>query len=154
MVCWPPSGSNTNQYSNVLGRANFNPTEKRANHEAKSLETLVENLVKNWEIEASHKMDVSEWRTVDPKKYTFAINGGPPQDAEHMLKVCVAPSLALGPRLSQDVCATINLRAIMTPGEKKEGKGQGRKFDAVFASSSLTKKWLTKAIPVVLIPRS
>ncbi|KAG8160003.1 hypothetical protein KVR01_010640 [Diaporthe batatas] len=61
--------------------------EKRANHGAKSLETLVENLVKNWEIEASHKMDVSEWRTVDPDKYTFSINGGPPQDAEHMLKV-------------------------------------------------------------------
>lgn len=74
----------------VLSGADFNPTEKRADHQAKSLETLVENLVKNWEIEASHKMDVSEWRTVDPKKYTFAINGGPPQDAEHMLKVCVA----------------------------------------------------------------
>lgn len=78
------------QPTKVLRCADFNPTEKRANHEAKSLETLVENLVKNWEIEASHKMDVSEWRTVDPAKYTFAINGGPPQDAEHMLKVCVA----------------------------------------------------------------
>lgn len=61
--------------------------EKRSNHKADSLETLVENLVKNWEVEASHKMDVSEWRTVDPEKYTFAINGGPPQDAKHMLKV-------------------------------------------------------------------
>lgn len=77
-------------HTQVFSRADFNATEKRANHEAKSLETLVENLVKNWEIEASHKMDVSEWRTVDPAKYTFAINGGPPQDAEHMLKVCVA----------------------------------------------------------------
>lgn len=91
------SGSNTNQPTHVLNRVNFNPTEKRANHEAKSLEELVENLVKNWEIEASHKMDVSQWRTVDPEKYTFAINGGPPQDAEHMLKVCVAPSPGPGP---------------------------------------------------------
>lgn len=108
-----------------LSRADFNWTEKRANHEAKSLETLVENLVKNWEIEASHKMDVSEWRTVDPKKYTFAINGGPPQDAEHMLKVCVAlllsrpPSPWLPPRrlcyhqfASDDDCR-----------KEKEGKG-------------------------------
>lgn len=68
-------------------------TEKRSNHKADSLETLVENLVKNWEVEASHKMDVSEWRTVDPEKYTFAINGGPPQDAKHMLKVCVTSAL-------------------------------------------------------------
>lgn len=63
------------------------------NHGASSLESLVENLVKNWEIEASHKTNVSEWRTVDPEKYTFAINGGKPQDAEHMLKVCVSSCL-------------------------------------------------------------
>lgn len=84
------SSPNQSRPRQVLSCADFNLTEKRANHEAKSLETLVENLVKNWEIEASHKMDVSEWRTVDPKTYTFSINGGPPQDAEHMLKVCVA----------------------------------------------------------------
>lgn len=62
-------------------------TEKRGKHEAKSLETMVENLVKNWEVEASHKLDVSEWRTVDPNQYTFSVNGGAPQDAQHMLKV-------------------------------------------------------------------
>lgn len=90
-VCWPCLAFKTNQPIHILDRANFNSKEKRANHQAKSLETLVENLVKNWEIEASHKMDVSQWRTVDPERYTFAINGGPPQDAEHMLKVCVVP---------------------------------------------------------------
>ena len=62
-------------------------TAKKCSHAAGSLESMVENLVKNWEIEASHKINVSDWRTVDPKSYTFAINGGPPQDAEHMLKV-------------------------------------------------------------------
>lgn len=62
-------------------------------------------------------MDVSEWRTVDPDKYTFSINGGPPQDAEHMLKVCVVVSYPIpGPRLAQGVCATINLRGVMTLG--------------------------------------
>lgn len=48
---------------------------------------MVENLVKNWEVEASHKLDVSEWRTVDPAHYAFSCNGSVPQDATHMLKV-------------------------------------------------------------------
>lgn len=59
-------------------------------------------MVKNWEVEASHKKNISEWRTIDPAKYTFAINGGPPQDAEHMLKVgtysaIIAPNQFYGP---------------------------------------------------------
>ena len=57
------------------------------NHAAGSLPQLVENLVKNWEVEASFKPRLSDWRTIDHKNYTFAINGGPPQSAEHMLKV-------------------------------------------------------------------
>ncbi|RYP63010.1 hypothetical protein DL771_009465 [Monosporascus sp. 5C6A] len=60
---------------------------KTQNHKPGSIEEMVENLVKNWEIEASFKEKLSDWRTVDPEKYTFAINGGPPQTAEHMLKV-------------------------------------------------------------------
>ncbi|KAI9725716.1 MAG: hypothetical protein M1828_002599 [Chrysothrix sp. TS-e1954] len=60
---------------------------KVSNHEAGSLPSLVENLVKNWEVEASFKTRLSDWRTVDHSKYTFAINGGSPQSAEHMLKV-------------------------------------------------------------------
>ncbi|KAF2839769.1 hypothetical protein M501DRAFT_932858 [Patellaria atrata CBS 101060] len=60
---------------------------KRMDHAAGSLPQLVENLVKNWEVEASFKPVLSDWRTVDHDKYTFAINGGPPQGADHMLKV-------------------------------------------------------------------
>ena len=60
---------------------------KHKNHSAGSLENLVENLVKNWEIEASFKTDVQEWRTIDAESYTFSVNGGPAQDAAHMLKV-------------------------------------------------------------------
>lgn len=56
-------------------------------HAAGSLEQLVENLVKNWEVEASFKTQLADWRTVDHEKYTFAINGGPPQSASHMLRV-------------------------------------------------------------------
>ncbi|KAK5663825.1 hypothetical protein OQA88_28 [Cercophora sp. LCS_1] len=60
---------------------------KRANHEAQSLPDLVEKLVKNWEIEASYKVDLKDWRTVDTSNYVFSVNGGPPQTGEHMLQV-------------------------------------------------------------------
>ncbi len=62
-------------------------TAKEKSHAAGSLEQIVENLVKNWEIEASFKMDLKDWRTIDHDNYTFAINGGPPQTGEYMLKV-------------------------------------------------------------------
>ncbi|KAK3304778.1 uncharacterized protein B0T15DRAFT_537571 [Chaetomium strumarium] len=61
---------------------------KRCSHQAGSLPDLVEKLVKNWEIEASHKTDLADWRTIEsPSSYTFSVNGGPPQTAEHMLTV-------------------------------------------------------------------
>ncbi|KAF7596828.1 hypothetical protein BBP40_012428 [Aspergillus hancockii] len=56
-------------------------------HAAGSLPDLVEKLVKNWEIEASFKTSLADWRTVDPKTYTFSLNGGPPQTGDHMLQV-------------------------------------------------------------------
>ena len=34
-----------------------------------SLEELVENLVKTWEMEASHKPDMTQWRTIDLSNY-------------------------------------------------------------------------------------
>lgn len=43
--------------------------------------------MKNWEIEASFKTDIADWRTIDQANYTFSVNGGPPQSAEHMLSV-------------------------------------------------------------------
>ncbi|KAK4153575.1 hypothetical protein C8A00DRAFT_43522 [Chaetomidium leptoderma] len=60
---------------------------KRASHQAQSLPDLVEKLVKNWEIEASYKVDLADWRTIDRAAYTFSVNGGPPQNGEHMLEV-------------------------------------------------------------------
>lgn len=56
-------------------------------HEAQSLPDLVEKLVKNWEVEASFKTDLKDWRTIDRSKYTFSVNGGPKQTGEHMLEV-------------------------------------------------------------------
>lgn len=60
---------------------------KKMSHEAGSLPDLVEKLVKNWEVEASFKTDLKDWRTIDQSSYTFSVNGGPPQTGEHMLKV-------------------------------------------------------------------
>ncbi|KAF1851658.1 uncharacterized protein K460DRAFT_373614 [Cucurbitaria berberidis CBS 394.84] len=60
---------------------------KQMTHEANSLPSLVQNLVKNWEVEASFKPVLSDWRTIDHENYSFAINGGAPEGAEAMLKV-------------------------------------------------------------------
>lgn len=65
----------------------FYSETKQRNHEAGSLPELVENLVKNWEIEASFKTRLSDWRTIDPETFTFAVNNVEPCSAEHMLRV-------------------------------------------------------------------
>jgi hypothetical protein len=48
---------------------------KTRNHKADSLEKLVENLVKTWEMEGSHK-SFEQWSTVDHDKYFTQANGG------------------------------------------------------------------------------
>ncbi|KAL5387657.1 hypothetical protein DPSP01_003453 [Paraphaeosphaeria sporulosa] len=75
------------------------------NHEALSLPQLVENLVKNWEVEASFKPTLSDWRTIDHEKYSFAINGSESQDAYYMLKqgtynAIIAPNEYYSPEYS------------------------------------------------------
>lgn len=60
------------QIPNIVYVDNF--TAKTKSHEAASLPNLVENLVKNWEIEASFKTSIDDWRTIDRPNYTFAIN--------------------------------------------------------------------------------
>ncbi|KAI1323969.1 hypothetical protein F5Y16DRAFT_424502 [Xylariaceae sp. FL0255] len=74
----PPDYSKTRKY--------FAETKSRT-HAPGSVEQLVENLVKNWEIEASFKTKLSDWRTVDFTQYSFAVNGAEPSSAEHMLRV-------------------------------------------------------------------
>ncbi|KAL5115990.1 hypothetical protein ACEQ8H_006107 [Pleosporales sp. CAS-2024a] len=66
-------------------RAMFAATKQKT-HEAGSLPELVQNLVKNWEVEASFKPNLDDWRTIDHKNYSFAINGSEPQGADKMLK--------------------------------------------------------------------
>lgn len=40
-----------------------------------SLEEKVQNLVKTWEMEMFHKVCFDEYKTVDPNKYRFSLNG-------------------------------------------------------------------------------
>ncbi len=43
--------------------------------------------MKNWEIEASFKTRLSDWRTVDFARYSFAVNDLEPVSASEMLRV-------------------------------------------------------------------
>ena len=48
---------------------------KTKNHAAGSLELIVENLVKTWEMERSHKTDPNQHRSVDPEKFHVGAKG-------------------------------------------------------------------------------
>lgn len=50
---------------------------KSKNHKLGSLEMTVENLVKKWEMELSHKPDFKHWSTVEPDDFCAQVNGGP-----------------------------------------------------------------------------
>lgn len=45
------------------------------NHPEGSLELIVENLVKTWEFERSHKLDCNKHKSVDPEKFRISANG-------------------------------------------------------------------------------
>ncbi|KAH9567311.1 hypothetical protein CY35_03G023100 [Sphagnum magellanicum] len=61
--------------------------EKTKDWEKGSLQDMVSNLVKNWEKEASYKLDPSEWRTIDKENYRFSCNGGQKYTVEDMLRL-------------------------------------------------------------------
>ena len=42
--------------------------------------------MKNWEVEASFKTKLSDWRTINPDEYSFSINGREAQSGEEMLR--------------------------------------------------------------------
>ncbi|KAL2816647.1 hypothetical protein BDW59DRAFT_136676 [Aspergillus cavernicola] len=83
----PPSYTKTREY--------YEKT-KTTTHPAASLPDLVSNLVKNWEIEASYKTSLSDWRTINQSNYTFSLNGGPAESGENMLSVGTYNALISG----------------------------------------------------------
>ena len=48
---------------------------KTMDHKPGSLEMIVENLVKSWEMEATHIPDYKKWSTIDADSYQFQVNG-------------------------------------------------------------------------------
>lgn len=69
-----------------LNNSTFEAT-KSTNWAPSSIEFLIQNLVKNWEKEASYKVDSKEWRTISQESYKFHLNGGPALTAEDMLRL-------------------------------------------------------------------
>lgn len=49
---------------------------KSKNHKVGSLEMVVENLVKKWEMEMTHLSDSKDWTTLDVDKFCAQVNGG------------------------------------------------------------------------------
>jgi hypothetical protein len=53
-------------------------------HPEGSLESVVNKLVKNWEVESHHIADIHQWQTMDISKFKAAVNGGCPGSAQLM----------------------------------------------------------------------
>jgi len=49
---------------------------RTSSHAAGSLARIVEDLVKRWEMELTHKLDWRQWTTVDPETFSLTANGG------------------------------------------------------------------------------
>ncbi|CAJ1335869.1 unnamed protein product [Effrenium voratum] len=60
---------------------------KTKNHGAGSLEMIVENLVKTWEMERSHKLDPNKHMSVDPQRFHISANGGAKFDNDGANKI-------------------------------------------------------------------
>eukprot|EP00930_Biecheleria_cincta_P050328 TRINITY_DN3548_c0_g1_i3.p1 TRINITY_DN3548_c0_g1~~TRINITY_DN3548_c0_g1_i3.p1 ORF type:complete len:243 (-),score=61.70 TRINITY_DN3548_c0_g1_i3:283-972(-) len=56
-------------------------------HKEGSLEAVVSNLVKNWEVESHHIANPHQWKTMDVSKFQAAVNGGCPCNAQLMADV-------------------------------------------------------------------
>ena len=63
----PPDYSLTNLYYLI---------QRTKEHPEDSLEKIVENLVKIWEMERSHKLDYKQHKSVDQEKFQISANGG------------------------------------------------------------------------------
>ncbi len=50
---------------------------KTRNHKDGSLEIVVENLVKTWEMERSHKLDYKQHKSTDTERFALSSNNGP-----------------------------------------------------------------------------
>jgi len=56
-------------------------------HKEGSLEAVVTNIVKNWEVESHHIANPHQWKTMDVSKFQAAVNGGCPANAQLMADI-------------------------------------------------------------------
>ena len=61
--------------------------EKTCNHAPNSLEKIIENAVKTWEMEASHKINPKDWGSVNTDKFLISANHGTKYNIEELIKV-------------------------------------------------------------------
>ncbi|MEM8779625.1 MAG: SnoaL-like polyketide cyclase, partial [Cyanobacteria bacterium P01_G01_bin.49] len=60
--------------------------ESQYNHPANSLEALVQNLVRTFEMEASHKLNPQQWLSIVADKFQMSSNGGPIYSAQDVVE--------------------------------------------------------------------
>ncbi|MBF6179775.1 Predicted ester cyclase [Nocardia otitidiscaviarum] len=63
------------------------PKERTTDHAPGSLEAIVEELVKVFEMEVSHKKDPATWVSLVAEHYRGRVNGGPWQNAEEFARI-------------------------------------------------------------------
>ncbi|KAJ8749203.1 hypothetical protein K2173_018676 [Erythroxylum novogranatense] len=52
-----------------------------------SLEEIVQNAIKSWEMEVSHKTRLQDFKTINPEKFKLVVNGRQGLSAEEVLKI-------------------------------------------------------------------
>ncbi|XP_031495609.1 pathogen-related protein [Nymphaea colorata] len=52
-----------------------------------SLEEVVQNAIKSWEMELSHKTRIKDFKTINPEKFNFIVNGREGLSAEETLRL-------------------------------------------------------------------
>ncbi|OQR93719.1 hypothetical protein ACHHYP_02326 [Achlya hypogyna] len=60
---------------------------KSYNHKPGSVEWMVQNLIKTWEMEVCHKSNVEQWTTVNPKLFQCQVNATAPLAADDVLRM-------------------------------------------------------------------
>jgi hypothetical protein len=67
---------------------------------AGSLEETVQNVIKTWEMELSHKARLSDFKSVSPGRFSLSVNGGPAWTGEQTLAVGSYNVLLASPMLA------------------------------------------------------
>ncbi|TVU35200.1 hypothetical protein EJB05_17078 [Eragrostis curvula] len=67
---------------------------------AGSLEETVQNAIKTWEMELSHKARLSDFKSVSPGRFSLSVNGGPARTGEETLAIGSYNALLASPVLA------------------------------------------------------